>query len=124
MFTPLHPPAKLCYVPIVQCDVGWSARVQMLYTLLPYLSETNTFLSNTLWLAGCHPTSGKNNKAVNVWSKGICLLKIRWQFIFSFLCVYVDIYIVFSMTSCSSNKVASLTSVIFLNMVNKLSSLN
>ena len=29
IFTPLHPPAKLHYVPIVQHDVVWSAGVKM-----------------------------------------------------------------------------------------------
>ena len=29
--SPLHPPAKLHYVPIVQHDVGWSAGFQMSY---------------------------------------------------------------------------------------------
>ena len=29
--TLLHPPAKLCYALIAQHNVGWSARVQMLY---------------------------------------------------------------------------------------------
>ena len=43
MFTPLHPPANLCYVPIAQHNVGQSARVQMLYVLLLYLSKINTF---------------------------------------------------------------------------------
>ena len=43
MFTLLHPPAKLHYVCIVQHDVRWSARVQMLYVLPSFQSEINTF---------------------------------------------------------------------------------
>ena len=43
MFSPLHPPAKLHYVPIVQCNVRHSAGVQMSYILLPYLSKINTY---------------------------------------------------------------------------------
>ena len=67
IFTPLHPPAKLCYVPIVQHDVGQLAGVQMSYDLPPHLSEINTFLYDMLWSAGWCLTSGKNNKAVNDW---------------------------------------------------------
>ena len=52
MFAPLHPPAKLCYVPIVQHDVGQLAGVQMLYVLPPYLCEINTFCMTFCgWLA-------------------------------------------------------------------------
>ena len=65
MFTPLHPPTKLCYVPIVQHDVGQLARVQMSNGLLPLQSKINTFAFNIMWLAGHYLTSGKNNKAVN-----------------------------------------------------------
>ena len=65
MFTLLHSPAKLPYVPIVQHDVGLSVGVQMSNGLLPPQSEINTFAFNILWSASHHPTSGKNNKAVN-----------------------------------------------------------
>ena len=62
--TPLHPPAKVCYVPIVQHDVGWAAGVQMLNILPAFQHKINSFSFDILWLAGHHPTSGKNNKAV------------------------------------------------------------
>ena len=65
MVTQLHPPAKLCYVPIAQHDVGWLARVQILNIFLPFQSKRNTFLFDILWLADCHLTSGKNKKTVN-----------------------------------------------------------
>ena len=74
VFTPLHPLAKHHYIPIAQHDVRQLAVIQMSYVLLPYLSEINTFSYNMLWLAGHHPTSGKNNKAVNVWLKDVFLL--------------------------------------------------
>ena len=78
---------KLHYVPIAQCNVGWSAGVQMSYILPPYLSKTNTFCMTFCgWPA-------KNNKAVDKWSKVICLLKIMWRFILSFLVLYIYIYI-------------------------------
>ena len=65
MFTPLHPPAKLHYVPVVQYDVGWLAGVQMSNILQAFQSKIYTFSFNILWLAGCHLTSRKNNMAVN-----------------------------------------------------------
>ena len=65
MFTPLHPPAKLCYVPIAQHDVRQLAGVQMSNSLPPPQIDINTFAFNILWSADCHPTSGKNNKTVN-----------------------------------------------------------
>ena len=68
------PQAKLHYVPIAQFDVRQSARIQMSYILLLYLSEIYTFLYDILHSSSHCPTSGKNNKAVNVWSKDICLL--------------------------------------------------
>ena len=64
MSTPLHPPAKLCYVPIVQHDVGQSADIQMSNILPAFQCEIKTFSFHILWLASWHPTSGKNNKAV------------------------------------------------------------
>ena len=93
------------------------------HTFYHLISVRQTLFSyNSLWLASCCPTSGKNNKAVNVWSKGICILKNKMEvYPLCSMCVCRHIYF-FSMTSCSSNKVASLTSVISLNMVNKLSS--
>ena len=59
------PPAKLCYVPIEQHDIGWSAGVQMSYIFQLFQNKRNTFLFDILWLAAPHLTSGKNNKAVN-----------------------------------------------------------
>ena len=48
MSTPLHPPVKLCYVPIVQHDVWWAAAAQKLNTLLALQQEINTFSFNIL----------------------------------------------------------------------------
>ena len=50
------------------------------------------------------------------------IIKIMWQFILPFLCVYIDIYL-FNLI-LFNDKVASLTSVIFINTDNQLSSLN
>ena len=115
------PPTKLCYVPIAQHDVGWSSGVQMSYILLVYLSEINTFSYDILWLDGCCLTSGKNNKAVNDQKISVYYKNnMEVHPLFS-MCTYRCI---FSIIILFNNKVASLTSVIFLNTGNKLSSLN
>ena len=127
MFTPLHPPAKLCYVPIVQHDVRWSAGVQRPYILPSYLCKINMFLFDILWSAGCCLTSRKNNKAVN----GVVNLVERYLFIIkkceglsSLFYVYIYIYIFISIIVLFNDKFAGWTSVTFLNTDNELSSLN
>ena len=52
IFTVLHPPAKLCYVPIAQHDVRWSAGVQMLYVYcLISARETSSCMTFCGWPA-------------------------------------------------------------------------
>ena len=135
MFTLLHPPAKLCYVLMVQHDVKWSARGQMSYVLAPYLSVVDTFLYNILWSASHHPTSGKNNKAVNgvvnlierylFTIKNVEVHPLFYIYIYIYnIYIYIYIYIYISIIILFDDKFASLTSVIFFNADNKSSSLN
>ena len=83
MFIPLHPTAKLCYVPIVQHDVRELVGVQMSNGLPPCLSEINTSAFNILWSDGSRPTSRKNTKAV------ICVVNKNLSKYFCFISVEV-----------------------------------
>ena len=66
--TLLHPPAKLCYALITQCNVGQSAGVQMSYICHLNSMRESLFVqhSGVGWLM---LNGRKNNKTVDKWPK-------------------------------------------------------
>ena len=125
MFTSLHPPAKLHYVPIVQHDVRWSARVQMSNGLPPPQCEIYTFAFDILWSVSHHPTSRKNNKAVNcvvnenllknIFTKNGGSSSLFYIYIYNFFPVF---FINHKFINSEWHLLIVLTSVMFLNIGN------